>query len=80
MRLVPGPDQLENLFKAAQEAEAAFGNPGLYMESSSTGPGTSRCRSSQTAMETSSTSESGTADSAPPSEAPGGGPEPRSGP
>jgi acetyl-CoA carboxylase biotin carboxylase subunit len=33
MRLVPGPDQLENLFKAAQgEAEAAFGNPGLYME------------------------------------------------
>ncbi|WP_413441237.1 acetyl-CoA carboxylase biotin carboxylase subunit [Synechococcus sp. MIT S1220] len=33
MRLVPGPDQLVNLFKAAQgEAEAAFGNPGLYME------------------------------------------------
>jgi acetyl-CoA carboxylase biotin carboxylase subunit len=33
MRLVPGPDQLENLFKAAQgEAEAAFGNPGLYLE------------------------------------------------
>ena len=33
MRLVPGPEQLENLFKAAQgEAEAAFGNPGLYME------------------------------------------------
>nr|MCH9713228.1 acetyl-CoA carboxylase biotin carboxylase subunit [Cyanobacteriota bacterium] len=33
MRLVPSPDQLENLFKAAQgEAEAAFGNPGLYME------------------------------------------------
>ena len=33
MRLVPGPDQLDNLFKAAQgEAEAAFGNPGLYME------------------------------------------------
>jgi acetyl-CoA carboxylase biotin carboxylase subunit len=33
MRLVLGPDQLENLFKAAQgEAEAAFGNPGLYME------------------------------------------------
>ena len=32
MRLVPGPDQLENLCKAAQgEAEAAFGNPGLYM-------------------------------------------------
>ena len=33
MRLVPGADQLDNLFKAAQgEAEAAFGNPGLYME------------------------------------------------
>ncbi|CAI8267056.1 MAG: acetyl-CoA carboxylase biotin carboxylase subunit [Cyanobacteriota bacterium] len=33
MRLVTTPDQLENLFKAAQgEAEAAFGNPGLYME------------------------------------------------
>ena len=33
MRLVPAADQLENLFKAAQgEAEAAFGNPGLYME------------------------------------------------
>lgn len=33
MRLVGGADQLENLFKAAQgEAEAAFGNPGLYME------------------------------------------------
>ncbi|MCP9888380.1 acetyl-CoA carboxylase biotin carboxylase subunit [Cyanobium sp. ATX 6A2] len=33
MRLVPGADQLESLFKAAQgEAEAAFGNPGLYME------------------------------------------------
>ena len=33
MRLVPGPDQLDNLYKAAQgEAEAAFGNPGLYME------------------------------------------------
>ena len=33
MRLVPGPDQLESLYKAAQgEAEAAFGNPGLYME------------------------------------------------
>ena len=33
MRLVPGGDQLESLFKAAQgEAEAAFGNPGLYME------------------------------------------------
>ncbi len=33
MRLVNSADQLENLFKAAQgEAEAAFGNPGLYME------------------------------------------------
>lgn len=33
MRLVPGPDQLPSLFKAAQgEADAAFGNPGLYME------------------------------------------------
>ncbi len=33
MRLVNTSDQLENLFKAAQgEAEAAFGNPGLYME------------------------------------------------
>ena len=33
MRLVPSADQLEGLFKAAQgEAEAAFGNPGLYME------------------------------------------------
>ena len=33
MRLVVEPNQLENLFKAAQgEAEAAFGNPGLYME------------------------------------------------
>ena len=33
MRLVPGPEQLNSLFKAAQgEAEAAFGNPGLYME------------------------------------------------
>ncbi len=33
MRLVPGPEQLTSLFKAAQgEAEAAFGNPGLYME------------------------------------------------
>ncbi len=33
MRLVQEPDQLESLFKAAQgEAEAAFGNPGLYME------------------------------------------------
>ncbi|MEO1003121.1 MAG: acetyl-CoA carboxylase biotin carboxylase subunit [Cyanobacteria bacterium J06638_7] len=33
MRLVPQPSQLESLFKAAQgEAEAAFGNPGLYME------------------------------------------------
>ena len=33
MRLVPSADQLEHLFKAAQgEAEAAFGNPGLYLE------------------------------------------------
>jgi len=33
MRLVNEPSQLESLFKAAQgEAEAAFGNPGLYME------------------------------------------------
>ena len=33
MRLVNGPEQLESLFKAAQgEAEAAFGNAGLYME------------------------------------------------
>jgi acetyl-CoA carboxylase biotin carboxylase subunit len=33
MRLVNSPDQIDNLFKAAQgEAEAAFGNPGLYME------------------------------------------------
>ena len=33
MRLVQSPDQLDTLFKAAQgEAEAAFGNPGLYME------------------------------------------------
>ncbi|MFL0773539.1 MAG: acetyl-CoA carboxylase biotin carboxylase subunit [Prochlorococcus sp.] len=33
MRLVNSADQLETLFKAAQgEAEAAFGNPGLYME------------------------------------------------
>ncbi|MDM7953913.1 MAG: acetyl-CoA carboxylase biotin carboxylase subunit [Cyanobium sp. CZS 25K] len=33
MRLVPEADQLEGLFRAAQgEAEAAFGNPGLYME------------------------------------------------
>jgi len=33
MRLVPSADQLEGLFRAAQgEAEAAFGNPGLYME------------------------------------------------
>ncbi len=33
MRLVPVADQLESLFRAAQgEAEAAFGNPGLYME------------------------------------------------
>ena len=33
MRLVNQSSQLESLFKAAQgEAEAAFGNPGLYME------------------------------------------------
>jgi acetyl-CoA carboxylase biotin carboxylase subunit len=33
MRLVPSAAELENLYKAAQgEAEAAFGNPGLYME------------------------------------------------
>ena len=33
MRLVGHADELDNLFKAAQgEAEAAFGNPGLYME------------------------------------------------
>ena len=33
MRLVEGPDSLEKMFKAAQgEAEAAFGNDGLYME------------------------------------------------
>ena len=33
MRLVPSPDQLVKLYKAAQgEADAAFGNPGLYME------------------------------------------------
>ena len=33
MRLVGHGDELESLFKAAQgEAEAAFGNPGLYME------------------------------------------------
>jgi acetyl-CoA carboxylase biotin carboxylase subunit len=33
MRLVPAAEQLESLFRAAQgEAEAAFGNPGLYME------------------------------------------------
>ncbi len=33
MRLVPSADQLDSLFRAAQgEAEAAFGNPGLYME------------------------------------------------
>ncbi len=33
MRLVQKSDQMENLFKAAQgEAEAAFGNAGLYME------------------------------------------------
>ncbi|MEB3331640.1 MAG: acetyl-CoA carboxylase biotin carboxylase subunit [Synechococcaceae cyanobacterium] len=33
MRLVPAAEELEKLFRAAQgEAEAAFGNPGLYME------------------------------------------------
>jgi acetyl-CoA carboxylase biotin carboxylase subunit len=33
MRLVRHADELEGLFKAAQgEAEAAFGNPGLYLE------------------------------------------------
>ncbi len=33
MRLVTTADQLESLYRAAQgEAEAAFGNPGLYME------------------------------------------------
>ena len=33
MRLVPSPDQLVKLYKAAEgEADAAFGNPGLYME------------------------------------------------
>ncbi len=33
MRLVHSPDQLETLYKAAQgEAEAAFGNAGLYLE------------------------------------------------
>jgi acetyl-CoA carboxylase biotin carboxylase subunit len=33
MRLVQAADQLESLFRAAQgEADAAFGNPGLYME------------------------------------------------
>ena len=33
MRLVESPDNLERMFKAAQgEAEAAFGNDGLYME------------------------------------------------
>ena len=33
MRLVPSAEQLESLFRAAQgEAEAAFGNPGLYLE------------------------------------------------
>ena len=33
MRLVPSSDQLVKLYKAAQgEADAAFGNPGLYME------------------------------------------------
>jgi acetyl-CoA carboxylase biotin carboxylase subunit len=39
MRLVGSADELENLFKAAQgEAEAAFGNPGLYMEKFITRP------------------------------------------
>jgi acetyl-CoA carboxylase, biotin carboxylase subunit len=33
MRLVPSDDELEKLFHAAQgEAEAAFGNPGVYVE------------------------------------------------
>ncbi|MCU0551190.1 MAG: acetyl-CoA carboxylase biotin carboxylase subunit [Leptolyngbya sp. Prado105] len=33
MRFVPSDDQLEKLFHAAQgEAEAAFGNPGVYVE------------------------------------------------
>ena len=33
MCLVPSPDQLVKLYKAAQgEADAAFGNPGLYLE------------------------------------------------
>ena len=33
MRLVPSPDQLVKLYQAAQgEADAAFGNPGLYLE------------------------------------------------
>ncbi len=33
MRLVPSADQLVKLYKAAEgEADAAFGNPGLYME------------------------------------------------
>ena len=33
MRLVSGPEELETMFKTARgEAEAAFGNPGLYME------------------------------------------------
>jgi acetyl-CoA carboxylase biotin carboxylase subunit len=33
MRLVPSAAELESLFRGAQgEAEAAFGNPGLYME------------------------------------------------
>jgi acetyl-CoA carboxylase biotin carboxylase subunit len=33
MRLVPSASELESLFRGAQgEAEAAFGNPGLYME------------------------------------------------
>ena len=39
MRLVRSADELENLFKAAQGgAEAAFGNPGLYMEKFITRP------------------------------------------
>ena len=44
MRLVPGPDQLHTLFKAAQgEAETAFGNPGS-MEKFIDRPGTWKCR------------------------------------
>ena len=39
MRLVPSADVLETQFKAAQgEAEAAFGNPGLYIEKVITQP------------------------------------------